>query len=77
MSSGATLKDRMRLVGAVKAAAAAEANAQHMALSPGERIEAGIRLSQAVLRARPPHNDDDLEVMLRIAAHLKRLVARG
>jgi hypothetical protein len=73
----ADLKRRMQLVGAIKAQDAVDALAAHMALPIGARIEAGIALSEAVRRAGPPSlEDDEVAVMTRVAAHLRRLRPR-
>lgn len=85
-SSANHLKEQMRRVGAVKAQDAADALAEHLKLSIGERIEAGVRLSQALLnasrssrpgaveqQARASDIDDEAATMARVAAHLKRL----
>jgi hypothetical protein len=80
--SGTSLRERMAAVGRVKAESHRADTAAHLRLTPGERIAATLRLSQAALslfatrepRLKEPI-DDAVEVWSRVNQRLRAATA--
>lgn len=74
-TNGAALRERMARVGQAKAGQRREDTEAHLRLSPGERIEATLRLSHEVLalfpRAGSSWVDDAADVWTRVNARLR------
>lgn len=73
-TSGDRLREHMAKVGRVKADARQADAEAHLRLSPGERLAATIRVSQAALDVFPrrePWVDDALETWSRVNARLR------
>ncbi|MDP2340274.1 MAG: hypothetical protein Q8O67_04900 [Deltaproteobacteria bacterium] len=72
-TSGASLREHLAKVGAVKAQSHREDTEAHLRLSPGERIAATLRLSQSALRLYPQRDvvDDDVVVWGRVLERLR------
>lgn len=82
MNQGQRLRESLRRVGEAKAAVRAADDAAHLALSPGERLERVVRLSdtlrslsQAAGRVGSPPDDGD--VWIRVYRHLHRHSPHG
>ena len=78
------MREHLRRVGEVKAAAHREAAEAHLGLPPGERLERAVRLSDTMLRMHreagqggPPScsGDDEAATWERVNRHLARLGA--
>ena len=72
-TSGAKLREQMARVGRVKAESRRVDTEAHLRLTPGERIAATLRLSQAALQLFPRHKTDDdaVEVWSRVNQRLR------
>ena len=72
-TSGAKLREQMERVGRVKSESRRADTEAHLRLTPGERIAATLRLSQASLRLFPHRGavDDAVEVWSRVNERLR------
>lgn len=75
---GDALRARLAAIGRVKAATADDDAREHLAAPLGERLRRVLRLSDEMLRLRPPAADDvddEAETWARVQRHLRARAA--